>query len=68
VFVVGTPLAVRFPSQPDADDFARLSSVLGLWRGREAQLASIDLSLPGEAVLKLRRGRASVRRGSRTAI
>jgi hypothetical protein len=68
VFVVGTPLAVRFSSQPDADDFARLSSVLGLWRGREAQLASIDLSLPGEAVLKLRRARASARRASRTAI
>jgi len=66
VFVVGTPLAVRFSSQPDGDDFARLSAVLGLWRGREAQLASIDLSLPGEAVLKLRR--ASGRRAGRTAI
>jgi hypothetical protein len=68
VFVVGTPLAVRFSAQPDADDFARLSSVLGLWRGREAQLASIDLSLPGEAVLKLRRAPASARRAGRTAI
>jgi POTRA domain, FtsQ-type len=66
VFVVGTPLAVRFSSQADADDFARLSAVLGLWRGREAQLASIDLSLPGEAVLKLRR--AGARRSGRTAI
>jgi len=66
VFVVGTPLTVRFSSQPEADDFARLSAVLGLWRGREAQLASIDLSLPGEAVLKLRR--ANARRAGRTAI
>jgi len=66
VFVVGTPLAVRFSSQAGADDFARLTAVLGLWRGREAQLASIDLSLPGEAVLKLRR--AGARRSGRTAI
>ena len=65
-FVVGTPLAVRFSSQAAAEDFERLAAVLGLWRGREAQLAAIDLSLPGEAVLKLRR--ASARRSSRTAI
>ncbi len=65
-FVAGMPLAVRFSSQASADDFARLSAVLGLWRGREAQLAAIDLSLPGEAVLKLRR--ASARRGNRAAI
>ena len=66
VFVVGTPLAVRFSSQADVDDFARLSAVLGLWRGREEQLASIDLSLPGEAVLKLRR--AAPHRVGRTAV
>jgi hypothetical protein len=65
-FVMGTPLAVRFSSRACADDFARLSAVLALWRGREAQLAAIDLSLPGEAVLKLRR--ASARRSNRTAI
>ncbi|MET0150998.1 MAG: FtsQ-type POTRA domain-containing protein, partial [Candidatus Binatia bacterium] len=65
-FVSGMPLAVRFSSQACADDFARLSAVLGLWRGREAQLAAIDLSLPGEAVLKLRR--ASARRANRAAI
>jgi hypothetical protein len=65
-FLAGMPLAVRFSAQACADDFARLSAVLGLWRGREAQLAAIDLSLPGEAVLKLRR--ASARRSNRTAI
>ena len=54
VFVAGTPLAVRFAAQASTDDFARLSAVLELWRGREAQVAAIDLSLPGEAVLKLR--------------
>ena len=31
-----------------------LAAVLELWRGREAQVAAIDLSLPGQAVLKLR--------------
>jgi len=54
VFVAGTPLSVRFPAEPRAEDFARLSAVLELWRGREAQVAAIDLSLPGEAVLRLR--------------
>jgi hypothetical protein len=55
VFVAGTPLSVRFTAEARADDFARLSAVLELWRGREAQVAAIDLSVPGEAVLKLRR-------------
>jgi cell division protein FtsQ len=65
-FMSGMPLAVRFSSQASADDFTRLSAVLGLWRGREAQLEAIDLSVPGEAVLKLRRGIA--RRANRAAI
>ncbi|MBI2962708.1 MAG: FtsQ-type POTRA domain-containing protein [Deltaproteobacteria bacterium] len=54
VFLVGTPMAVRFPLEAGAEDFARLGTVLEIWRGREAQLAVIDLSLPGEAVLRLR--------------
>ena len=54
-FVAGMPLSVRFTAEARADDFARLSAVLELWRGREAQVAAIDLSVPGEAVLKLRR-------------
>lgn len=54
VFLASTPLAVRFPVEVGAEDFARLGTVLEIWRGREAQLAAIDLSLPGEAVLRLR--------------
>lgn len=54
VFLVGTPLAVRFGHQASAEDLERLGTLLDLWRGREAQLASIDLSLPGEAVVRLR--------------
>ena len=55
VFAAGTPLAVRFATETKAEDFARLAAVLELWRGREAQVAAIDLSLPGQAVLKLQR-------------
>jgi len=55
VFANGSPLAVRFAAEAQAEDFARLSSVLELWRGRETQVAAIDLSLPGQAVLKLGR-------------
>lgn len=54
VFVSGTPMAVRFPVEIGAEDFARLGTVFEIWRGREAQLAAIDLSFPGEAVLRLR--------------
>ncbi len=57
VFATGSPLAVRFASEAQAEDFTRLSSVLELWHGREAQVAAIDLSLPGQAVLKLDRRR-----------
>jgi hypothetical protein len=57
VFATGSPLAVRFAAEAEKEDFARLSSVLELWRGREAQVAAIDLSLPGQAVLKLDRRR-----------
>lgn len=66
VFASGTPLAVRFPRAAREEDFARLSAVLDLWRGREAEVAAIDLSLPGQAVLKLRRARRLSSR--RTAI
>ena len=55
LFAAGTPLEVRFATEAQAEDFARLSTVLELWRGREAQVATIDLSLPGQAVLKLAR-------------
>jgi cell division protein FtsQ len=59
VFATGSPLAVRFAADAKNEDFARLSSVLEVWHGREAQVAAIDLSLPGQAVLKLDRRRKS---------
>jgi cell division septal protein FtsQ len=57
VFTVGTPLAVRFGLRASTDDLVRLSTLLDLWRGREAQMSTIDLSLPGEAVVGLRGGK-----------
>ena len=54
VFVTGTPLAVRFAAEAKNEDLARLAAVLELWRGREVQVAAIDLTLPGEAVLTMR--------------
>ena len=36
------------------NDLARLDAVLELWRGREIQVAAIDLTAPGEAVLTMR--------------
>jgi cell division septal protein FtsQ len=64
VFAAGTPMSVRFPAEARPEDFARLSAVLDLWRGREAQVAAIDLSLPGEAVLRLRGGKGKRIRAS----
>ncbi|HSD09807.1 MAG TPA: FtsQ-type POTRA domain-containing protein [Candidatus Binatia bacterium] len=55
VYAAGTPLAVRLAPEAQAEDFARLSAILELWRGREAEVATIDLSLPGQGVLKLAR-------------
>jgi hypothetical protein len=54
VFVAGTPLAIRFATEARSEDFARLDAVLELWRGREIQVAAIDLTAPGEAVLTMR--------------
>ncbi len=54
VFVSGTPLAIRFARDAKSDDLARLDAVLELWRGREIQVAAIDLTAPGEAVLTMR--------------
>ena len=47
VYVAGTPLAIRFGAEAKNEDLARLAAVLELWRGREVQVAAIDLSLPG---------------------
>lgn len=55
VFPARTPMLIRFGSEVDEERLARLGSVLDLWRGREAQVAAIDLSLPGQAVLRLRK-------------
>ena len=54
VFVSGTPLAIRFAPSARGEDLARLDAVLELWRGREIQVAAIDLTAPGEAVLTMR--------------
>jgi hypothetical protein len=59
VYVAGTPLAVRFGAEARNEDLARLAAVLELWRGREVQVAAIDLSLPGEAVLTMRKRKAA---------
>jgi len=54
VFPVRKPMSIRFGVEVDEERLARLASVLELWRGRESQVAAIDLSLPGQAVLRLR--------------
>lgn len=54
VFPEQNPMAIRFSSDIDAEQFARLETVLTLWRGREAQVAGVDLTVPGQAVLRLR--------------
>lgn len=48
------PMAIRFSDEIDVDQFSRLASILALWRGREAQVAAVDLTMPGHAVLRLR--------------
>jgi hypothetical protein len=47
-------MVVRFSAEARAEDFSRLSTVFDLWRGREALVAAIDVSMPGQAVTKLR--------------
>lgn len=53
-FPENNPMAIRFAADVDAEQLARLTTVLTLWRGREAQIAGVDLTMPGQAVLKLR--------------
>jgi cell division protein FtsQ len=64
VFVAGTPLVVRLATETRSDDFARLDAVLDLWRGREMQVAAIDLTAPGEAVLTMRNRKKAAARPS----
>lgn len=48
-------LAVRF-GEPIADDaFGRLEAVFRRWRGSETNVAAIDLTVPGQAVLRMRK-------------
>ncbi|MGH7804841.1 MAG: cell division protein FtsQ/DivIB, partial [Candidatus Binatia bacterium] len=56
------PMAIRFAADVDADQLDRLTTVLTLWRGREAQIAGVDLTMPGQAVLKLRGGLPKAKR------
>src|ERR1700674_2520035 len=35
-------------------ELARASRVLRRWRGREAEIASLDMTTPGQAVMRLR--------------
>ena len=53
-FPSGPRVAVRFGAAPSVEEFARLEALLELWHGRETQLAAIDLSLPGQAIVRLR--------------
>lgn len=53
-FPEDNPMAIRFAKDVDAEQLSRLGTVLTLWRGREAQIAGVDLTMPGQAVLKLR--------------
>lgn len=54
VLPVRTPLVVRLGGEAREDAFARLAAILDLWQGRESQLAAIDVSLPGQAIVRLR--------------
>lgn len=65
VFPERTPMRIRFGSPVEETQFARLSAVLDRWRGREDRIASVDLSVPDQAVLTLRGGRAPSGRGLR---
>ena len=56
VFPVRSPMTVRFGREVSEEQFTRLSAVFGQWRGRESEVAGIDLSVPGQAVLRLRHG------------
>lgn len=48
------PMVIRFGAEIAEDQFARLSAVFRLWKGRELEVAGVDVSVPGQAVLKLR--------------
>ncbi|MGH7857216.1 MAG: hypothetical protein ACREQY_07760, partial [Candidatus Binatia bacterium] len=56
VYPEQSPMAIRFGSEIGEEPFGRLSAVLDLWRGREMQVAAVDLTVPGQAVLRLRAG------------
>ena len=62
VFPQEAKMTIRFGKEVTEEQFSRLSAVLELWRGREAQVSGIDLTVPGQAVLRLRDGAPSARR------
>jgi hypothetical protein len=47
-------MVIRFGAEIHEEQFSRLATVFGLWRGREADVAGVDLSVPGQVVLRLR--------------
>jgi hypothetical protein len=49
-----TPMVIRFGAEVREEQFSRLATVFGLWRGREADVSAVDLSVPGQVVLRLR--------------
>ena len=49
-------IAVRFGGGADGGAFRRLDAVFEQWRGNEASVAAIDLTVPGQAVLRMRKG------------
>ncbi|MGH7897193.1 MAG: cell division protein FtsQ/DivIB [Candidatus Binatia bacterium] len=58
-----TPMVIRFAAESGAgaEELSRLAAVLELWRGRESEVAAIDLSLPGQALLRLRNPKTSAK-------
>jgi cell division protein FtsQ len=56
VYPMGSPMAIRFGRELREESFARLSAVFGQWEGRQSQVSAVDLSVPGQVVLRLRKG------------
>jgi cell division protein FtsQ len=55
-------MAIRFGADAGDDEFARLGAVLGEWQGREAEVSAVDLTMPGQAVVRLRADKPPARR------
>src|SRR5262249_20326764 len=68
VYPERTAMVIRFPEDVYPEQFARLSAVFDLWRGRESPVAGVDLSVPGQAVLRLRRAGGGDSKGGRVKV